>query len=125
MAFSHTHSRNFSSGSATDTASKTYTANSEVNIQESITAGTDTLISVAIDVSALVSLYLKSDVAATIEVNSGGSPTKTITLAADEPYVWPMGGQTNPLGASDVTGLYVTNAADAAITMYALVDPTP
>lgn len=125
MAFTHTQSRNFSSGSATDTSSKSYTASSEINIQETVAAGTNTAIAVGIDVSALVSLYLKSSVAATVKVNSTGSPTKTIDLAADEPYCWPMGGNTNPLGASDVTVLYITNVAEALITMYALVDPTP
>lgn len=125
MAFTHTQSRNFSSGSATDTSSKSYTGSLEINIDETIAAGTDTLIPVGIDVSALQSLYMKSDVACTVEVNSGSSPTKTISLAADEPYCWPMGGNTSPLGASDVTGLYITNAAEANFTMYALVDGTP
>lgn len=125
MAFTHPQSRNFSSGSATDTSSKSYTGSLEINIQETIAAGTDTLISVAIDVSALVSLYMKSDVACTVEVNSSSSPTKTISLAADEPYCWPMGGNTSPLGGTDVTGLYITNAAEADFTMYALVDGTP
>lgn len=127
MAFSHTISRNFSSGSSTVTASKTYTAGAEVNIDEALAASaTDYQVNAAIDVSELESLFLYCDVACTIEVNSTSSPTATIVLAAGEPYLWPNGSATNPLGGTDVTALFCTIGSTAGtLQMRALVDPTP
>lgn len=125
MAFTHTHTRNFSNGASTVTSSISYSGSSEVNIDETIAIGTDTQVNFPVDVSELVSLYMMADEDCTIEVNSGSSPTKTITLEADEAYVWPAGGNTSPLGASDVTALYVTNAAEVNLYVRALVDATP
>lgn len=127
MSFSHTQGRSFSSGSSTVTSSKTYTGSGEVNIDETVEIGANTQINVAVDVSALKSLYIKSDVDCNIFVNdpSTGAPTKTINLVAEEPYTWPMGGNTNPLGATDVTEIFVTNAAECNLQFRALVDSTP
>jgi len=125
MAFTHTRTTNFSSGSGTITASKSYTGSSETNLSETLAIGTNTALTIAVDVSTLVHVYIKSDVAVTILVNSTGAPTKTITLAADEPYIWPDGGLTSPLGASDVTVFYCTQAAEADLEVRILQDSTP
>jgi hypothetical protein len=127
MAFSHTLTRSFSSGSSTVSSSKTYTAGAEVNIDEALSASaTDFAVAAAIDVSALQSLFLYCDVACTIEVNSTSSPTATIVLPAGEAYLWPNGSATNPLGGTDVTTLYCTIGSTAGtLQMRALVDPTP
>lgn len=125
MAFTHTHTRNFSNGSSTVTSSISYSGSLEVNVDETLAIGTDTAVNLAIDVSELVSLYIMADADCTLEVNDGSSPTKTITLEADEAYVWPSGGNTAPLGASDVTVIYVTNAAETNLYIRALVDATP
>lgn len=127
MPFSHTITRSFSSGSSTVTQSKTYTAGSEHNLDEALLANaTDFQVNINIDVSELESLYLACDVGCTIEVNSAGSPTKTIVLPAGEAYIWPNGSETNPLGGTDVTALFCTIGSTAGtLTMRALVDPTP
>lgn len=128
MAFTHTRTCNFSSGSGTVSSSLSYSGTNETNVSESLAAGANQDIVLAVDVSALVSLYIKSDEDCTIYVNdvSGGSPTKTVTLAADEPYVWPMGGNTSPLGASDVTVLYMTTTeTETNIEIRVLQDATP
>lgn len=128
MAFSHTHTRSFSSGSSTVSSSKTYSADGEANLDATIPASSTNLqINVAVDVSELESLFILCDVAATIYVNdaSTGSPTKTIPLAAGEAYQWPNGGETSPLGASDVTEIFVTCSAGGTLQWRSLVDPTP
>lgn len=127
MAFTHTITRSFSNGASTITNSKSYTAGAEINIDEPLAASaTDYQINVPIDVSELESLYLACDVACTIEVNSAGAPTATIVLPAGEPFIWPNGSATNPLGATDVTALFCTIGSTAGtLQMRALVDPTP
>ncbi len=125
MAFTHTRTTNFSSGSGTITASKSYTGSSETNLSETLAIGTNTALTIAVDVSTLVHCYIKADAACTILVNSTGAPTKTITLAADEPYVWPDGGLTNPIGSADVTVFYVTNVALVNLEVRVLQDSTP
>ncbi len=127
MAFSHTHGRNFSSGASTITGSKTYTSGNETNVSELLPIGTNQDIVLAVDVSALVSLYIKADAACDLYVNdvSGGSPSKHIALVAEEAYMWPMGGNTNPLGSADVTIIYVTNAAETQLDIRVLQDVTP
>lgn len=128
MSFSHTINRSFSDGASTVSSSKTYTGSGTANLSETIPASSSNLqLNVAVDVSALQSLYLYCDAAATVYVNdvSGGSPTKTITLPAGEAYIYPNGSDTNPLGASDVTKIYVTCSAGGSLEMRALQDATP
>lgn len=83
----------------------------------------------AIDVSALKSLFLKSTTGVEIKTNDANTPDDTITLAAGEALVWHAG---SPLPSpfpseTDVTALYITNLDDAAgaVTLRGLVDPTP
>lgn len=128
MSFSHTHTRSFSNGASTITSTKTYTADAEANLDLELAASsTNVQHFVAVDVSELESLFMLSEAAATVYVNddSGGSPTATISLAAGEAYIWPNGSATNPLGATDVTSLYITCSAGGDFQMRALQDPTP
>lgn len=88
---------------------------------------TDMQVDVAIDVSQLKSLYIKSTTALTIETNSGSAADDTIVLVANEPLLWWDGcGWACPLTA-DVTGMFLTKAGagDANVQMRFLVDPTP
>lgn len=126
MAFTHSIEVIYkASGVAAPGDTKTYTGGLEVNISESITAGTDTLVACVLDVSQMKSLYLYSDVAMTIETNSSSAPAATVTLVAEQAVVWSStNGQTNPFGSTDVTALYITNGSTGTLTMRALVDPT-
>lgn len=88
---------------------------------------TDMQVDVAIDVSQLKSLYIKSSTALTIETNSGSAADDTLTLVANEPLVWWDGcGWSCPLTV-DVTGMFLTKAGagDANVQMRFLVDATP
>jgi hypothetical protein len=128
MAFSHTHTRSFSSGASTITASKTETADSEANIDTELAASSTNVVhNIAIDVSELESLYIYCEEDTTVYVNdaSTGAPDATIAISADAPYLWPNGSATNPLGSVDVTALYLTCSAGGDFQFRALVDPTP
>jgi hypothetical protein len=126
MPFSHTITRSFSSGSSTVTSSKTYTGGSEANLDEVIPASASNLqVNVAVPVANLQSLYISTDVAMTIRVNSSGAPTATINTVVGEPFIWPNGGSTNPLGGTNVTAFFITSTLSGTLVMRALIDPTP
>jgi hypothetical protein len=128
MSFSHTHTRSFSNGASTITSSETFTADAEANLDLELAASsTNVQHNVAVDVSELESLFMLAEADATVYVNdaSTGSPTATIALEGGRAYVWPNGSATNPLGATDVTSLYVTCSAGGDFQVRALVDPTP
>lgn len=127
MSVTHSHLQRVTIGnlSIAPASEFTFTANAETTLEESIGIGTDTQVNVAIDVSAVKSFYLLSDVAATIETNSGSSPTNTITLVAGIPYIWHSSSYDTFKLTGDVTALFVTNAAACALKMYVLYDPTP
>lgn len=102
------------------------TGSGEVNVDETIPASqTNMLITLAVDVSALKSLYISSDETLTIKTNSSGSPTDTLTITGGKPLVWYTGcGFSCPL-TGDVTVIYVTNSAAAALKIRTLQDATP
>jgi hypothetical protein len=85
-------------------------------------------IDLQIDVSELKTLVISSDAAVTFKTNSTGSPAATVAVGAGAPVIWPAySGQTNPLGSTDVTTAYITNASGAAATVNLrfLSDGTP
>jgi hypothetical protein len=128
MSFSHTHTRSFSNGASTISSSETFTADAEANLDLELAASsTNVQHNVAVDVSELESLFMLAEADATVYVNddSAGSPTATIALEGGRAYVWPNGSATNPLGATDVTALFITCSAGGDFQMRALVDPTP
>lgn len=85
----------------------------------------------AIDVSAVKSCVIISDQAVLIETNDGTTPDNTLTLNANDPYIWRK--QTNQYDAFKFTvdigvnGIYVTNSSGSTATIYAefVLDATP
>jgi hypothetical protein len=74
----------------------------------------DAAIPVSWTLAGLQSIILLSDKAATIKVNSSGSPDATISLKAGSPFVWSRSDAyyAYPFGsASSVTNLYITTTA--------------
>ncbi len=126
MAFSHTVTKSIQGNGVNKSLSSTYSGSSGTNIQETIAIGTDTLVNVAIDVSAIKSLYICSDVAMTLETNSSSAPDDTISLIAGVPLEWQAGVSyyACPLTV-DVTKVYLTNVAQAAFELYVIQDSTP
>lgn len=89
---------------------------------------TDLLVVFALDVSTLKLLHMQCDQDCVIETNSGSAAGATITLKNGKPLQWsPDCGYANPLGATDVTALYVTMVAEVAalLQIRVLYDTTP
>ena len=100
--------------------------NTQVNFEQSIAAlTTNQNFILALDVSQIKFIVLKSDQALTIKTNSSGSPTDTINLLAGVPYVWVYNANYNSLLLTgDVTSIYVTNgtASAALLQIMAILD---
>lgn len=124
MSFTHQVTEKVLVGGESISKVNTLTAGSKISIDETIAIGTDTLVALTLDVSQVKSIYILSDVAATIETNSGGSPAQTLTLVAGVPYVWYTNKYSALVFTTDITALYITNAAIARLQIEILVDPT-
>jgi hypothetical protein len=110
------------------TATKQYTGSAHVGIRETVANGqTDKQINVAIDVSAVKSIIIKSTQDVTLETNSGSAADDTINLLANVPYIWNTDSYDAFLLGTDVTALFITNAsgASADISVDAVLDATP
>lgn len=113
------------------TASKSYTATGHALVQDESIANGQTAfqINIAIDVSALVSLWIHSDQAVTIKTNSSSTPDDTLTPAAGIPIQWTNDSEyANPFASAvDVTTIFVANSSGATATLNirALQDATP
>ncbi len=94
---------------------------------------TDEEHNIDLDVSAMKSLYLVSDFAITMEWNDSSGTQGVLVLVANEPVVWwstqvTDGGNTlNPLGSTDLTTTFWTNASGstANINFQAVYDASP
>ena len=82
---------------------------------------------IAIDVDKVVLFYLVSTQDVTVESNDGSVPDDTLSLTANEPYVWHASALDSFLLTTDVTAFYISNsaAAEATVTCYVLQDTTP
>ncbi len=106
-------------------ATRTFTGESQITLSPVIPDGTtNQLVLIAIDVSLLKFLAIKSDKAITIKTNSSGSPDDTLSILAGVPYIWGDGGYDTCLLTTDVASMYITNATadDANVQIIALVD---
>lgn len=129
----HSYTRGWTNGGSTISKQVQANAGAEINVDETIPISTtDQLVAFALDVSQCKGLYIVSNVALLIQANDGTTPSNTITLAANTPFVWVFGDAAlrDTAGAvitTDITGLYVTNAsADTAalLQIRAIYDPT-
>lgn len=116
----HTYSlsvRNDSGGTVV-ASTTTYEDDSESNFAETATAGDTLEIDLPVDVSKIVSFYVYSDKALTLNTNSNLSPDQTFALEAKKPLWWNTDANgANPL-TIDVTKLYFDNtlgALDASV----------
>lgn len=128
MAFSHTLTHKLSPSGPELQNANTYSGSGEDNRSEEIATGqTDKLVVVAIDVSAVKSFYMVSDVAVTVETNSGSAADDTIALKAGVPYVWNTDSYDAFLLGTDVTALYITNASGSTshFELRCISDATP
>ena len=102
------------------------TAGLRIAISEQIAIANDVLVALSVDVSQVKGVYILSDQDVTLETNSSSSPTNTLALKANIPYVWYTNKYDVLKFTSDITALYVTNASASAanLTIEILTDPT-
>jgi len=125
MAFTHTLTQQFASGSSSISHAVALTGGLESNLDEAIPENsTDLEVVFALDYSALRSFYMVSDVAMMVKTNVGTDDT--FTLVANQPMAWYLGcGLTNPFTADVATNIFVTNTTVGTLRIRAITDPTP
>lgn len=133
MAISHTLGLN-TTGATVVNKSVTITDEAILDLSFDVADSvTDELHTIALDVSTMKSLYIVSDQAITMEWNDITGTQGVIVFIADEPVLWwsnqkTDGGNTlNPLGTTDLTLTYWTNASGsmANINFQATYDASP
>ncbi len=98
-----------------------------IDINSLATPCTNTFYTLSIDVSQIKFLVIVANADCTLKFNSSGAPTPTMTLKANEPYLWWVNAPWVNVLTVDVTGVYITNAATGTmdLTIRGIVDPTP
>ena len=123
MAITHTLSLNWtgSGGSSSLLNTVALTGQEEQNFSLTVTSGAvDQSIGMTFAYSKLIEQYIVCDQTATIYVNSthGGSPSLTIPLQANQPFVYYVGNgaTTSPYGTTSVTQAFVSYGTTAVST---------
>lgn len=129
MSFTHTVSESIVAGGVNRTKSQTLTGGAEIKISEAVPiAASDLDIVASVTTAQIQSMFITCDQNVTVEINSGSSPTDTLTLVANVPYIWYKGGYDSVFlgNTTTVTNFFVTNASGVAATFeaYILYDPT-
>jgi hypothetical protein len=132
MAIEHIITQSIDAGGQKISKRLSFTGSREINHDEEGSGAVTNLaiVGFSIDVSVLKDIFFVCDKAISLFFNeaSTGTPSKTIVLAANEPFLWHnLSGQTNPWGSTDVTALFVTKAGAGAwrLQIRGLVDATP
>lgn len=104
---------------------ESFSAGSQLSIDEPIAPSASASILLPIDVSALKVLFVTADQPVSIEFEG---PAISKSLAAHAVFSWTLGSSPNPFDTTDVTGLSVLNESEEAtanLRVEVLVDPTP
>ncbi len=122
--------QSFTLGGTAHAFTKKYTNSSQLIVDENIADGqTDKAVAMTLDVSAVQAIMIVSDQDVTFEINNATTPTPSIPLKANVPYIWTidMVGYNVLLLTVDVTGAFVTNASGntARVQVLAQFDATP
>ena len=121
MSFTHQVQRNVYSNALNVATSETLEGDVEAAVSQDIDASAVNIeILVALDVSKLQSVVIKSSQDCTVKTNSSGSPDDTLTLVANVPYVWTINSYDASLITADVSKIFVTNGAAVAMTFQLL-----
>jgi hypothetical protein len=88
---------------------------------------TNQLYNLAIDVSQIKFILMIASADCTVEFNNSSSGTPTVSLKANEPYLWWVDAPWVNVLNVDVTALYLTAAGSGTMnfTLRGIVDPTP
>ena len=107
-------------------AEKEYTSGARIAIDETIAVANNVAVSLAVDVSQIVGVYILSDQDLLLETNNSGTPDDTLSLKAGVPYIWNADKPDALAFGTDITALFATNASSAAarLQIEILKDPT-
>ncbi len=125
---SHSHILKVTGPGVERTKTVTVEGSATQSVDEDIATGqTNFEIALALDVSAVKSIYICSDKDITLETNDGATPDDTIALSANVPYIWNTESYDALLLTVDVTSIFITNAsgATANLVIEVLTDATP
>ena len=128
MSFAHTITEKVLTSGRELTAPNAFSGDGQVSLSVEIPDSTnDQLVDLALNVSEIKAIYMKSDQDLTVETNDGSSPDNTINLLAGVPYVWHENSYFTNLLTVDVTALYLSNSSGATATfeLEAVYDSTP
>lgn len=129
MARTHTIQRVIRPGTGTSTRYEVdASGGKEINVSENLIDDATTSVACVIDQSALQSLVIATDTDCTLLAKNGGSTVDTYTMKADRPIVWVSGDSLACPLSGDITAFSATLSgvgANIALTVFALVDPTP
>lgn len=111
MSISHSITKSWQNGSNSLAERITYTGTEELNFDFTVAASTsDQAVALAFSKTLLQSLFISSDQAITIKVNSSSVPDETLSVASGNPLQWDInGGLPSPFSAN-VTEVYISNA---------------
>ena len=115
MAITHQLAESYkgAGGVVVTSTTRSFSADSEANIDEAVLGVATTLVALKVTKSQIVSLLLYSDKALTIKTNSSTSPTDTIVLTAGVPKIWNTDhvAADLPITADVTVGFYLVNSA--------------
>lgn len=102
------------------------TSGERISIDESIAVANNVPVTLELDVSQVRGMKIISDQDLLLETNDSGTPTNTLNLKANKPYIWYTDKPYALWATSDITSLFATNASAAAarLQMEILKDPT-
>lgn len=132
MALSHRTVISWSDGANAITGTITNTPGISIEVLETIPASsTNLLVNISIDNSTVQEMiFLASGGNMTLKTNDSGSPVATISLVDGIPLFWNSTGgypaiANSPIGATDVTKIYVTSVAGGTLYIGVGCDATP
>lgn len=125
----HQITRKWSAGGSTISKTETKTGSGEQNIDQAVDADeTDLLVSFALDVSTLKSIFIVANKDMTVTPHdSSDVAMDSVDLQSGVPYEWTDGsGLDNPF-ADDIGSLHVANleSAEGLLQIRSLYDSTP
>lgn len=113
---------------AEETISNDQTA---IGVNATFGIGTNTACNGTCDVSVAKVVFMLATTATLVETNSGSSPANVFNLAAGVPYLWTASSgaawydTAGTAVTTDITSLFITNAASTDLQILILADPTP
>ncbi|HUU97759.1 MAG TPA: hypothetical protein VM487_18645 [Phycisphaerae bacterium] len=129
MAFTARVTEGWAQGSDLQSNTQSRPAAALLAIDETVAAAaTHAEIACVLATADIEAIYIVSDMDVTLDTNATDSPGTTISLLANQPYVWYSDSYYTNLLDADVTALFLSNddtSSTATFTLRAVYDPTP